>query len=89
MLLFHPDIFHTYHLQISQRDALRVRGTREFDPQYAKWERFEAALRASFGERIARAQAVRKWDRHPKGPGTQRGCGQRGGRQIREERGHR
>ena len=55
--------YKSYHLHISSHDAFRVRGTRELDPQYAKWERFESALRASFGERITRAQAVREWDR--------------------------
>ena len=44
--------YKSYNLHISSHDAFRVRGTRELDPQYAKWERFEAALRASFGERI-------------------------------------
>ena len=33
------------------------------DPQYTSWDRFESALRSSFGERITRAQAVREWDR--------------------------
>src|SRR6266550_4256858 len=55
--------YRSYHLQISSRDAYRVRGIRELDPQYASWDRFESALRSSFGERITRAQAVREWDR--------------------------
>jgi len=40
-----------------------VRGSAELDPQFASWDRFEASLRASFGERVTRAQAVRTWDR--------------------------
>lgn len=55
--------YRSYHLHISSRDAFRVRGIHELDPQYASWDRFEASLRASFGERITRIQAVREWDR--------------------------
>ena len=53
--------YKSYHLQISSKDAYRVRGIRELDPIYATWERFEASLRSSFGERITRDQAVREW----------------------------
>lgn len=55
--------YRAYHLQISHRDAFRIRGVRELDPQYASWDRFESALRSSFGERITRMQAVREWDK--------------------------
>lgn len=55
--------YRAYHLQISSKDAYRVRGSRELDPQFASWDRFEASLRSSFGERVTRAQAVRTWDR--------------------------
>ena len=55
--------YKAYHLQISSRDAFRVRGTYDLDPQFASWDRFEASLRSSFGERITRAQAVREWDK--------------------------
>jgi hypothetical protein len=55
--------YKSYHLQISSRDAYRVRGIRELDPTYASWDRFEASLRSSFGERITRDQAVREWHR--------------------------
>ena len=52
-----------YHLQISSRDATRIRGDIELDPQYASWDRFEAAQRATFGEKITRKKAVREWER--------------------------
>ena len=55
--------YKSYHLQISSREAFRVRGIRELDPVYARWDRFEASLRASFGERITRDQGVREWHR--------------------------
>src|SRR3979411_1503714 len=53
--------YKSYHLQISSKDAYRVRGIRQLDPTFATWERFEASLRSSFGERITRDQAVREW----------------------------
>ena len=55
--------YRAYHLQISSRDATRIRGDIEPDPQYASWDRFEASLRATFGERITRKEAVREWER--------------------------
>ena len=55
--------YRAYHLQISSRDATRIRGDIELDPQYASWDRFEASLRATFGERITRKEAVREWER--------------------------
>ena len=36
--------YRAYHLQISERDAIRVRGPIELDPCYADWDRFEATL---------------------------------------------
>ena len=36
--------YKSYHLHISSHDAFRIRETRELDPQYAKWDRFESAL---------------------------------------------
>jgi hypothetical protein len=53
--------YKSYHLQISEKDAYRVRGVRQLDPRYATWERFEASLRTSFGERITRDSAVTEW----------------------------
>ena len=53
--------YESYHLQISYKDAFRVKGLRELDPRFATWERFEASLRSLFGERITRDQAVREW----------------------------
>ena len=53
--------YQSYHLQISPKDAYRVRGLRTLDPKFASWDRFEASLRSSFGERVTRDQAVREW----------------------------
>ena len=53
--------YQSYHLQISPKDAYRVRGLRALDPKFASWDRFEASLRSSFGERVTRDQAVREW----------------------------
>ena len=55
--------YRAYYLQISSRDATRIRGDIELDPQYASWDRFEASLRATFVKRITRKEAVREWER--------------------------
>lgn len=53
--------YESYHLQISPKDALRVRGTVDLDPKFATWDYFEASLRSSFGQRITRDQALVEW----------------------------
>ena len=55
--------YKSYHLQISSRDAHRVRGARDLDPEYSSWEWYEASLRSSFGKHITRDQGVRDWHR--------------------------
>lgn len=49
----------SYHLQISSKDAYRVRGVRDLEPKFASWDYFEACLRSSFGERITRGKRRR------------------------------
>ena len=46
--------YRAYHLQISERDATKVRGPIDLDPRYTDWDRFEATLRATFGVRVIR-----------------------------------
>ena len=55
--------YRAYHLQISERDATRVRGPIDLDPRYADWDRFEATLRATFDERVTREQATIEWEK--------------------------
>ena len=55
--------YRAYHLQISERDATRVRGPINLDPRYADWDRFEATFKATFGERVTREQATIEWEK--------------------------
>ena len=55
--------YSAYYLQISSQNAARIRGIIELDPQYASWDRFEASLRATFGKRITRKEAIRDWEK--------------------------
>ena len=55
--------YRAYHFQISKRDATRVRGPIDQDPRYADWDRLEATLRVTFGERVTREQATIEWEK--------------------------
>ena len=48
---------------ISMRDATSVQGPIDLDTRYADWDRFEATLRATFGERVTREQATIEWEK--------------------------
>ena len=54
--------YRAYHLQIGERDATRVRGPIDLDQRYTDWDRFEATLRATFGEKITWEQATIEWE---------------------------
>ena len=55
--------YRAYYLQFCERNATRVRGPIDLDPRYANWDRFEATLRATFGERDTREQATIEWEK--------------------------
>jgi hypothetical protein len=62
--------YEAYHLHIDSSAADYIRGRHEpLDASFATWDRFVASLRSSFGSRLTREKAVRKFEKleHSKG----------------------